>query len=126
MAGSAASIAIADDDEAVRESLAALIEAHGFEVHVFASGRALLEGQASNPADCILVDRHMPHFTGLDVLEQLRASGDPTPLILMTGLPDSGLRAKARALGAFSVLQKPLTQAELLAALHGALAAGKR
>jgi FixJ family two-component response regulator len=121
-----ASIAIADDDEAVRESLAVLIEAHGFQAYVFATGRALLDGQASRPADCILVDRHMPQITGLDVLEQLRASGDLTPVILMTGLPDSGLRAKARSLGAFSVLYKPLTQAELMIALHGALATGRR
>ena len=122
MAGSRATIAVADDDEVVRESLAALIEAHGFSVQAYTSGRALLEAQATRPADCILVDWHMPQLTGLDVLKSLRARGDSTPLILITGMPARGLDEKARAMGALSVLHKPLTPGELLAALHGALA----
>lgn len=126
MAESGASISVADDDEAVRESLAALLEAHGFQARAYASGRALLDGQASKPADCILLDCHMPQVSGLDALAMLRAGGDSTPVVLMTGVPDSGLQAKARALGAFRVLYKPLTQAELLVALHGALATARR
>jgi len=123
---SQATIAVADDDEAVRESLAALIEAHGFRVRAFASGRDLLKGHADDPAHCIVLDHHMPEITGLEVLRALRDSGDSTPAILLTGVPDSALHAKARMLGAHTVLYKPLTHAELMVAVHGALATGKR
>ena len=123
---SRATIAVADDDEAVRESLAVLIEAHGFHVRAFASGQDLLTGHAAEPAHCIVIDYHMPEITGLDVLQTLRDRGDSTPAILITGVPDSALHVKARMLGAFAVLYKPLTHAELMVAVHGALATGKR
>ena len=119
-------VAVADDDEVVRESLAAVIEAHGFHVLAFASGRELLDGHAAERADCILLDHHMPEINGLEVLRTLRDRGDSTPAIIVTGVPDNTLHAKARMLGAFAVLFKPASPAELMIAVHGALAMSKR
>lgn len=119
---SGANVAIADDDEAVRDSLAALIGAYGFNVRAFATARDILRGHAVEPAHCLVLDHHMPGVTGLDVLQSLRERGDITPVILITGIPDSTLYAKARSLGAAAILYKPVSHAELMVAVQQAVA----
>lgn len=119
-------VAIADDDEAVRASLAALIETYGFDVRTFASGADLLNGHAAEPAHCLMLDHHMPVATGLDVLQTLRQRGDTTPVILITGLPNRALDATAKSLGATSILYKPMSQAELMVAVERAVASRER
>ena len=52
-------IAIVDDDEAVRDSLSVLLDAHGFNIQVFVSGDAFLEAQASQ-SDCFRYCLHAP------------------------------------------------------------------
>jgi FixJ family two-component response regulator len=111
-------IAIADDDEAVRDALALLIDTYGFVVRAFASGTDLLQAHEAAQSHCIVTDQQMPGLTGLEVLQALRARGDTTPVILITGKPDTALHAKAEALGAAAVLLKPLSPAELTAVLH--------
>lgn len=121
-----ATIAVADNDEAVRESLAVLLESHGFRARAFSSGRELLHGHAAEPADCLVVDHQMPGLTGLDVLQMLRGRGDTTPVILLPDTPDSALYARANSLGAATVLYKPASHAELMVAVQRAVASGKR
>jgi FixJ family two-component response regulator len=113
-----ARIALACDDAAVRDALAALIEAYDFEVRAFGRGRELLEVHVTEPSRCIVVDHQMPGFTGLELLRALRARGDITPVILITDESVAALCAKANVLGGAVVLLKPLSPAELMAALH--------
>ena len=102
-------MAVVDDDEAVRDALAALIETYGFDVRTFSSGADFLEGHAAEPVHCMVIDHHMPVLTGLDVLQTLRECGDTTPVILITGVPNSALYAKAKSLGAAAILYKPMS-----------------
>ena len=110
-------IAVADDDEAVRDALAALIETYGFKVQAFACGRDLLKAHETELSHCIVTDHQMPEFTGLEVLQALRARGDSTPVILISGEPGADLHARARVLGDAAVFLKPLSPAELMATL---------
>ena len=119
-------IAVADDDDGVRTSLAALLEAYGFEVRTFASGAYLLRGHAAEPAHCLMLDQLMPVVTGLKVLQTLRERGDTTPVILITGVPNRALYAKAKSLGATAILYKPIPPAELMIAVKQAVASRRR
>ena len=114
-------IAVADDDEAVRDALAALIETYGFDVSAFASGSAVLLGHAAEPFHCLVLDHHMPAVNGLDVLQTLRKRADGTPVILIAGTPESAVHAKARSLHATAILYKPVSHAELMVAVQQAV-----
>ena len=119
-------IAVADDDEAVRDAFAALIEAYDFDVRAFSSGTDLLRAHAAQPAHCLVIDHQMPGLNGLDVLQTLRDNGDATPVILIAGMPNKAVHAKARSLGALAVLYKPVSHAQLMVAVQQAVASGKR
>jgi CheY-like chemotaxis protein len=64
-------IAIVDDDDAVRDSLALLLRLHGFATREFASGEAFLKWAGTEPADCVLLDLRMAGLSGIDVQGEL-------------------------------------------------------
>jgi FixJ family two-component response regulator len=105
-------IDIIDDDDAVRDSTHALLESHGYDVREHPSAEAFL-GHFGEKAACLLVDHHMPGMTGLDLLEHLRAKGDRTPALVMTGRSDPIMVPRAARVGA-KLLEKPLEEDELL------------
>lgn len=104
-------IDIIDDDEAVRDSTHALLESYGYEVREHASAEMFLS-RPELRSDCLVVDQHMPGTTGLELLERLRAQGDHTPALMVTGRSDSTIEPRAARLGV-KLLKKPLV-AELL------------
>jgi two-component system, LuxR family, response regulator FixJ len=116
-------IFLVDDDEFVRESLCALLEAYEFKVEAFASGREFLATQDGRADGCLLLDIHMPEMSGLDILKKLRAQRNATPAILITGRRDPAIEVQARALGAVALLDKPIPHTMLLAALRQAFIA---
>jgi two-component system, LuxR family, response regulator FixJ len=105
-------VEIIDDDDAVRDSTKALLESYGYEVCAHASAEHFLADKGLKP-DCLLVDHHMPGMTGLDLLELLRARGDSTPALMMTGRSDPSLEPRASRVGA-ALLHKPVPEDELV------------
>src|SRR5579864_9260327 len=91
-----------DDDEAVRDSLRALLESHDISVRDYASAMEFLSDlntQQSDP-DCMILDLHMPGLSGIELLEVLRRRRIPVPVIILTGRGDADLRVRAERLGA--------------------------
>jgi two-component system, LuxR family, response regulator FixJ len=113
-------VAVVDDDEAVRDSLRFLLEMAGFDVLTFASADAFLPCKPRGLAR-LLIDQHMPHVTGLELLRSLRERGCQVSAALMTGSPSADLIERARRLGAVAVLEKPLRDDLLLEFMSGAL-----
>ena len=103
---------IIDDDDAVRDSTRALLESYGYEVRDHASAENFLE-EAAGKVDCLLVDHHMSGMTGLALLEHLRAHGDRTPALMMTGRSDPTLEPRAAAIGV-KLLHKPVPEEQLI------------
>jgi len=115
-------IYIVDDDVAVRESLCALLETHGFELSLHPSGNDFLERYDRGPPACVLLDIHMPGISGTDVLRRLRAAGQFVPVVAITGRGDPALKNTLLQSGASSVLDKPVDEDELLEAIEAAFA----
>ena len=114
---------VIDDDEAVLDSLAALLAAEGLNVAIFASARAFLQtGQGSPPA-CLVTDMRMPDVDGLELLAALRRRGPLPPVIVITGHGDVPMAVKAMKLGARDFIEKPFEPSTLVAAIRDALAA---
>lgn len=113
---------VVDDDEAARDSLAALLEAVGLEVRTFESGRAFLEQLGTLRGGCALLDVRMPDLGGLEVQERLAAAGGRIPVIIVTGHADVPMAVKAMKAGAVDFIEKPFDHQILLDSVRRALA----
>jgi two-component system response regulator FixJ len=107
-------VAIVDDDDAVRHSLQFLLEVTGHKVATFASAAEFQKAELDKLL-CLIVDQHMPGMTGLELAQWLRADGNDVPIMLITGLPSPTIHARAAELGIDEVLEKPPDEALLLA-----------
>jgi FixJ family two-component response regulator len=113
---------VVDDDEAVRNSLKLLLEAHRRRVRVFASAQDLLDNLDGATPGCIILDYNMPTMNGLDLVDEIVRRGLIVPTILVTAFHDQQIRDRAHRLGVAFVLEKPLTGNELVDAIDKALA----
>ncbi len=106
-------VAVVDDDDAVRDSFRYLLEATGHVVETFASAADFLKSEMRHLA-CLISDNRMHPISGLDLIEQLRANGIGIPIVLVTASPSPALVARAAELGVERVLEKPASAADLL------------
>jgi FixJ family two-component response regulator len=114
-------ISIVDDDEPFREAMTSLMKSLGFEVEAFSSAEAFLESPRLGNTSCLIADVHMPTMTGIDLHQQLVASGHTIPVILITAYPDDNVRARALAAGVICYLSKTFDDDALLGFVRSAL-----
>ena len=100
-------IAIVDDDDGVRTSLASLIRSLGYEARCYGSALDFLAAGESRDPDCMIADIQMPHMTGDQLQAELISSGRIFPMIFMTAFPNEATRARVMAAGAIDFLDKP-------------------
>ncbi|GAB3252151.1 hypothetical protein GCM10027347_11020 [Larkinella harenae] len=115
-------ILIVDDDAAYRQLLTLQLTRAGYEVLIANDGREVLNWLRSEKRpDLLLLDLLMPHFSGLEVLESLRASSIKLPVILISGadLPIARQGVSQAAPDAF--LMKPFAMQDLLVKIEGLL-----
>ena len=112
---------IVDDDEPFRDSLRLMLEAHGFRVAEFASGRAFADTVEDVASGCALVDVNMPELDGLALQEHLNDRGIAIPVIVMTGVADVPTAVRAMKAGAVDFIEKPFELATVLEAIGTAL-----
>jgi len=113
---------VIDDDAAVRQSLAFLLETAGFAVRVHDSATAFLEALPVARAGCIVTDVRMPEIDGLELQRRLRARKVAVPVIVITGHGDVALAVEAMKAGAADFIEKPFDDEVLLGAIRSALA----
>lgn len=112
---------VLDDEPQMRTALRRLLTGCGFGVEEFATGRDLIAMLASRTLDVLLLDLHMPEFSGFDVLEALSTRRVSFPVIVITAKYDEGTSDRLRTLGAFTCLEKPIDRDVLLPAIQVAI-----
>lgn len=115
-------IFIVDDDPAVRDSLAVLLEVEGYRVRVFDSAESFLEAWTPQLQGGLLLDVRMPGMDGLELLERLNKLGNHLPVVVMTGHGDVPLAVRSMKLGALDFIEKPLSDTLLLEAVRTMIA----
>ena len=115
-------IAIVDDDSAVREALADLLQVAGFERASFTSGADLLDRDDPGRFDLVITDLNMPKMDGVELIRRLRATNDPPPTLVLTSCLDAEPRARAIQSGAADCLTKPVEEHVLLQRIEDILA----
>ncbi len=105
-------VAVVDDDHAVRDSLRFLLEVIGYPVQIFPSAADFLQANVRHFA-CLILDHHMPNMTGLELARKLRANGAAIPILLITGSPAPVMTAGAAELG-IKILDKPPDEEALI------------
>ena len=114
-------VSVVDDDESLRESLPDLLKGCGFEPRAFSSAAEFLSSNYVNRTECLILDIAMPNMNGLELQLELQRRGQKIPIVFITAQTDSAVRAKALEQGAVSVLLKPFSKTDLLAAVQAAL-----
>ena len=113
-------IHVIDDDAAVRDSIAFLLETADLTARTWESAVAFL-AEHERPAGCIVTDVRMPDMTGLELARRLRDSGSAEPVIVITGHADVPLAIEAMRAGVVDFIEKPFDDEVLLASIHRVL-----
>jgi len=114
-------VLIADDDQAVRDSLERTLRFEGYAVDIAADGVDALARAADTPPDLFVLDVTMPTMGGLEACRQLRAAGDRTPILMLTARDGISDRVAGLDAGADDYLVKPFALQELLARVRALL-----
>ncbi len=114
---------VVDDDPSVLRGLSRLLRAWSYRVQAFSSAREFLAHE-HEPGACLLVDLHMPGFSGIELQTELNLTQTRLPVVFVTGHGDANVRAQLMAAGAIECLQKPSADIELIEGVARAIACG--
>jgi len=116
-------VLVVDDEQPLREALERALKSERYEVATVESGALALERMktAGNEIDAIVLDVLMPGIDGLEVCRRLRASGDKTPVLMLTARVEVEDRVAGLDAGADDYVTKPFDLEELLARLRALL-----
>ena len=119
--GNKAHLLIVDDEANTLASLSRAFRLAGHEATVCDNAAKALEIAKSQPFDLILSDVVMPGKDGLSLLEDLKAQGISTPVVMMSGQAHIDMAVKATRLGALDFLEKPISTDKLLLTVENAM-----
>src|ERR1700761_2182493 len=120
-----AQLLIIDDDANTLASLSRAFRLAGHEATVCDNPVRALEMIKSEKFDVIFSDVVMPVMDGLTLLEQIKAAGVVTPVVMMSGQAHIEMAVKATRLGALDFLEKPISTDKLLLTVQNALKLGR-
>lgn len=121
MTSNEAVVHVIDDDEAIRESLAFLLESAELDVRTYESANQFLETLPHDVHGCVVTDIRMPGVSGIELLRQLRTMGVALPVIVITGHADVPLAVEAMKSGAVDFIEKPFDDDAFLSTIRSAL-----
>jgi FixJ family two-component response regulator len=115
-------VAILDDDPSMLRATKELLEAYGVSTLLFSSAEEFLDSDAVTKVDCLLLDIQLDGVCGIELRNQLNASGLALPIIFMTGLDSEIIHAHALQAGCVAYLRKPFLARELFEGIERATA----
>ncbi|WP_200937073.1 MULTISPECIES: response regulator FixJ [unclassified Phenylobacterium] len=117
---------VIDDDPAVRDSLAFLLETANLQARTYDSAIAFLEALPEVRSGCVVTDVRMPEMTGIELVRRLKAQGFRLPIVMITGHADVPLAVEAMKAGVADFIEKPFDDEVLLSAIGAALRDGEK
>jgi two-component system CheB/CheR fusion protein len=116
-----AKVVVVDDDDRFLSAIVGTLEDEGWAAVGYESGEAFLAAERQGSGDCLLIDAYLPGMSGLDLLERLRADGNRSPAIMITGQSDVPMAVRAMKAGAVDFIEKPISHGDLMSAVSRAL-----
>jgi two-component system response regulator FixJ len=126
MSVTAPTIHIVDDDASFLNATSRLLRASGFAVKTFAAAGDFLAQRDGDAPGCVVADLQMPEMNGLDLQAALARTGNPLPVLFLTGHGDIPSTVRAMRDGAEDFLEKRAPKEKLLDAVKRALARDAR
>lgn len=118
-----ATVFVVDDDDAMRESLAFLLDSLDLEVRSFPSAQEFLSRYSPSVSpSCLLLDVRMPGMSGLDLQGVLKKHRIELPVIVISAYADVPMAVRAMHQGAVDFLEKPFNERQLLDCIQKAIA----
>ncbi len=114
-------VLIVEDEDLIRENLVASFKAQGFAVEAANNGEDGLFLADEYPIDIAIVDIGLPGISGLEMIEQLRETGNQVPIIVLTARDSWQDKVEGLSTGADDYMAKPFQFEELLARCNALL-----
>lgn len=114
-------ILVVDDEDAIREVVATMLEAKGYECVTATNGQEALALLHARSPDLVLSDVVMPEMGGMELLGRVRESDHDVPVVMVTAMHDISIALEAIRRGAYDYILKPFERDQLYHAVHRAL-----
>jgi FixJ family two-component response regulator len=114
-------VAVIDDDPAMRDSVEFLLRTVGHQVIGFGSSAAFQFSKMASRPNCLIVDVRLPGLSGLDFQAKLANAGISIPIVFVTGYGDISMASRAMKAGAIDFLTKPFRDQDVLDAVAAAI-----
>ena len=111
-------ILIVDDDIDSGESIQDFLQEEGYDITLVNSGESALEVYDALKFDLVLLDLIMPGMGGVSALERLKQVNPAVKVVLSTGHTFGDEVAKAKGLGLFEIVNKPIDPVRLIEVLQ--------
>ncbi len=118
---SKALVMIVDDEEGIRETLCGILDDEGYECINASSGEEAVKKIKEAAPDIVLLDVWLTGMDGIQTLQELKASYPDMPVIIISGHANIEIAVKATKMGAYDLLEKPLSIEKVLLAVERAL-----
>ncbi|MBU0985934.1 MAG: sigma-54 dependent transcriptional regulator [Proteobacteria bacterium] len=115
------SILIVDDEPSILKSLSGLLSDEGFEVQTASNGYEALKVIDTGSPDLVLLDIWMPGIDGIETLKEIKKNNPYIQVIIISGHGTIETAVKATKLGAFDLIEKPLSIEKVIVAINNAL-----
>ena len=117
-------ILVVEDNELNLKLFCDLLRAHSYAVEPVRDGREALERARAFAPDLVVMDIQMPHISGLELIEQMKADADlrHMPIMAVTAYAAKGDEERIRDAGAEGYVSKPITLMKFIEAVRGLLA----
>ncbi len=113
-------ILVVEDNELNLKLFCDLLGAHGYEAEAVRDGREALERARAFAPDLVVMDIQMPHISGLELIEQMKADGElrATPIMAVTAYAARGDEERIRDAGAEGYVSKPISVLKFVEAVR--------
>ena len=112
---------LVDDDLRLRALLETYLQREGFQVVLASNWRQMERMLQDTPVDLMVLDLMLPDRSGLEICRDLRAAGNPLPIVMLTAKGDDVDRILGLEIGADDYLPKPCNPRELVARIRAVL-----